>query len=313
MSTTARSRSNTSLSWVFRRTVLFLLLCPYFFCAAALEITILNVGQGTSVLIQAPTGQTVLYDAGPRTGNAAATLRALGVEQLNLVIASHAHEDHIGGMGDVLSTYRPAFFMDNGIAHTTRTYERTLEAVHGAGSQLLGPEHRAISLGDVTLTIAPPPGTNTRDQNNNSIGLRIDYGSFSAFLSGDAEESQWNWWLHNHPDLFEPVTLHLSSHHGSRNGDTHAVIAALQPRVVAISLGSGNSYGHPHAEVLDLYQQAIVYRTDQHGHVQVRACPDGRFSLYSLTVQNPAVEVDSEQLVASGCNSSAADAPRDGS
>lgn len=285
------------LLWPLRKLIPFLILFLLLRFAFALEITVLNVGQGTSVLITAPTGQTALYDAGPNSGNATQSLQALGVQHLNLAIASHSHADHIGGMPDVLNTYKPGLFMDNGLPYTTQTYERTLQAALNAGSQLLEPVRRTITLGDnVTLTIAPPPGTNPNDQNNNSIGVRVDYGSFSAFLPGDAEAEQWAWWLRNHPDLFTPITMHLSSHHGSRNGDTQAAMNALQPDLVIISAGAGNTYGHPHTEALRLYQNASVYRTDQHGHVQVKASTDGTFAIHSPPMQNELVRVNAIQV-----------------
>lgn len=276
-------RLATSLLFrVTRRYLPFIALLLLLRFAFALEITVLDVNQGTAVLIQAPTGQTVLYDAGPEP-SITRDLQALGVQHINLAIGSHAHADHIGGMAEVLNTYKPPMYMDNSIAYGTRTYQRTLEAALAIDAQLLEPTRRILSLGDVTLTIVPPPLINTDNQNNNSIGVRIDYGEFSAFLPGDAEPEQWEWWLNNHPDLLTPVNIHLSSHHGSRHGDTQAGINALQPDVVIISLGANNTYGHPHVEALRLYHQvnANVYRTDHNGHIQIKANPDGTYVLRS--------------------------------
>lgn len=82
-----------------------------------LRIHFLDVGQGDAVLVQSPTGQNVLYDAGPPGADIVGHLRRLGVESLDLAIASHGHADHIGGMADVLRAYRPRFYMDNGAPH----------------------------------------------------------------------------------------------------------------------------------------------------------------------------------------------------
>lgn len=261
------------------RLLLTLLLLLKLSLALALEITFLDVGQGTSVLITAPTGQTVLYDAGPANGGAADQLRELGVTGLNLVIASHAHADHIGGMAEVIQLFEPVFYMDNGMTHTTRTYERTLQAALDSQVQLLEPIRRTLNVGGVQLLIIPPAQTSASDQNNNSIGLRVDYGSFSALLPGDAEAEQWSYWLREHPDLLGRVHVHMASHHGSSNGDTVQGMAALEPEVVVMSLAADNQYGHPHVEALLNYSGSTVYRTDQHGRIVIKAEPDGSYTI----------------------------------
>jgi competence protein ComEC len=244
-----------------------------------LTLRFLDVGQGDAVLIRAPTGQTVLYDGGDRGSDLVGRLRALGVTEITLVIASHNHADHIGGLADVIRSFRPTYVMENGLPHTTRTYERFLEAIEAAGSQLLEAERRTIRLGDAELIIIPPPGRSSWDQNENSIGVLVRYGSFRATLMGDAEHRQFGWWLQSHRDVFEPVHVHKASHHGSRNGDTPAALRALRPEVVVIGLGGDNSYGHPHAEALARYQQvgATICRTDTHGEISIEASPDGAY------------------------------------
>jgi competence protein ComEC len=100
----------------------------------SLEVHFIDVGQGDSILIRSPSGQNVLVDGGRRDDNALAYLQSVGVASLDLVIASHADADHIGGLEEVVRYYRPRFFMDNGIPHTTQTYFGLLEAVQEAGS-----------------------------------------------------------------------------------------------------------------------------------------------------------------------------------
>jgi len=246
---------------------------------AALEIVFFDVGQGDAVLIRAPTGQAVLYDGGEGRVDLLPKLRGLGVGELSLVIASHNHADHIGGLPDVIRFYRPRFVMDNGVPHTTRAYERFLQAIEAAGSQLLEPTRRSIRLGEAELLVLPPPGRPAWGHNDNSVGLIVRYGDFRASLTGDAEHRQWEWWLANQLDLLEPVQVHKASHHGSRNGDTPGAIRALRPEAVVIGLAAGNTYGHPHEEALALYRSvdATVYRTDRDGRVTVQAWPSGAF------------------------------------
>jgi competence protein ComEC len=252
---------------------------------AAEEPTLLlkffDVGQGDAVLIHAPSGQAVLYDGGRGGRNLAGRLRALGIGSLDLVIASHNHADHIGGLPEVIREFRPRFVMENGIPHPTGAYRRFLESIEAAGSQLLEPERRVIGLGEAQLHVLPPKKASGWAQNDNSIGVIVNYGGFRASLTGDAEAALFAYWLTYHRDLLRPVHIHKASHHGSRNGDTRGGIQALQPEVVVIGVSARNGYGHPHGSALNLYRSvgATVYRTDRDGSVLIEARPSGRYTV----------------------------------
>jgi competence protein ComEC len=249
--------------------------------ANELELHFFDVGQGDAVLIRAPSGRSVLYDGGPDGERLVALLDSAGVTSLELVIASHNHADHIGGLVEVIERYQPRFVVENGIPHTTRTYERFLQALVAAGTQRLEPTRRTVMLDSVRLVILPPPGHVAWAQNDNSVGLRVEFGEFSATLLGDAEPRQHGWWLRTHPDLFGPVQVHKASHHGSANGDSPAMLGVLSPGVVVIGVGADNRYGHPHPDMLALYRDvgAEVYRTDLHGTVRIFAQEDGTTSV----------------------------------
>lgn len=266
-----------------------LLACALLACAALagaqeLELHFLDVGQGDAVLIRGPDGRAVLYDGGRDAGAALEALRRREVPSLALVVASHAHADHIGGLPAVIEAYAPDFFLDNGVPHTTRSYQRLLEAVRDAGVQLLEPTARRIGLGEATLRVLPPPGDPARGHNDNSVGLIVEYGAFRATLTGDAEPELLAYWLDGPPaPALRDVDVHKASHHGSRNGDTARWLRHLSPDAVVIGAGAGNDYGHPHDATLRRYADvgARVYRTDRHGEVVVRAAPDGTFEVSS--------------------------------
>ena len=245
----------------------------------SLLVIFLDVGQGDAVLIQAPTGQNVLYDGGRYADRALELLQARGVTKLDLVIASHADFDHIHGLVEVVRFYKPRFFLDNALPHTTQTYAELLQAVQAAGSQLLEPTARTITLGDVTLRILPPPGDASLGQNDNSVGVMVSYGSFRASLTGDSEGAEWNYW--DGLGVLEPVQVHKASHHGSANGDIPLTMSRLEPETVVVSVGAGNSYGHPTDEALRLYAAvgAEVYRTDLQGTITVAAQADGSYTV----------------------------------
>ena len=206
-------------------------------------------------------------------------LRSIGVTQVDLVVASHPDADHIAGLTAVVDAYKPRFFMDNGVPHTTQTYFELLEAVAGADSRLLEPTARRITLGGVTLQVLPPPGDAGLGNNDNSVGLIIEYGEFRAALTGDAERAQMNWWAANVPDLLTQVDVYKSAHHGSENGDSPLSMSTFKPETIVIGTGLGNSYGHPSERALRLYSAigAEVYRTDLQGTVVVRANENGTY------------------------------------
>ena len=248
---------------------------------AILRVHFVDVGQGDGVLIQSPSGQNVVYDAGENPTRMRDYLTSFGIAEVRLAIASHNHADHIGGLAEILGLFRPAFYMVYGVPATTQTYARLLAAVNAAGSQLLEPTERRIQLGDAALSVIPPPGIPNWDHNDNSIGIVVEYGSFRMSLAGDAEPREWAWWLTQHPDLFPRVQVHKSSHHGSDQGDTAAGIAKLAPEAVIINVGEGNSYGHPDRAALQLYadQGAKVYRTDLNGTIVVEAQASGAYTV----------------------------------
>ena len=246
-----------------------------------LEIHFIDVGQGDSVFIRAPSGQGVLYDGGRRSQVPLDYLRSLGITQVDLVIASHQDADHIAGLAAVVDYYLPEYFLDNSIPHTTQTYFDLLATVEKAGSQVLGPSARRITLGEVVLQILPPPGVESLGNNDNSVGVVLEYGAFKAALTGDAERAEMNWWVEHVPDLLAPVDVYKAAHHGSENGDSPLSMSTFKPTAVVIGVGLDNTYGHPTERALRLYQAigAQVYRTDLQGTVIVHASQDGSYTV----------------------------------
>ena len=278
------------------------LLCFFAQAQEGLELHFINVGQGDAVLIRSPSGQNVLYDGGRGSDDTLAYLRSVGVQSLDLVIASHADADHIGGLADVVSYYRPRFFMDNGIPHTSQTYFRLLQAVQAARSELLEPTSRRIGLGDASLQVIPPPREEAFGSNDNSVGVIVSYGEFDAALTGDAEAPEFAWWFSFVPELFHTVEVYKASHHGSENGDTPESMTTFRPQAVVVSAGLDNSYGHPTQHALDLYSGvgANVYRTDLQGTIIVTGQADGTFTVNA----DPSTDAAPEEATAPAASGS---------
>jgi competence protein ComEC len=241
-----------------------------------------DVGQGDAVLIRSPSGPNVLYDGGDSPSRILTYLEAVDLSRLDLVVASHNHADHIGGLAEVIRRFHPRFYLDNGLPATTLTYRRVLEAVQSAGTQLLEPTKRRIRLGDdAFVDVLPPSGTPGWNQNDNVVGLMLSIGTFRLSLAGDAERRQWNWWIEHHRDLLQRVDVHKASHHGSTNGDVGAALSVLAPQAVVVSVGANNGYGHPRAEALRLYAEhgSTIFRTDINGTIVVAVDPSGSYSI----------------------------------
>ena len=246
-----------------------------------LSVRQLDVGQGDAALITTPEGRRILIDAGPHPTLVASILRREGIDTVDLVVASHAHADHIGGMPSVFQAVSVRAYMDNGVVHTTATYARTIAAVEREpGLQYLAAIDRTITLGSVTIHVLPPPRTH-RSQNNNSVGLLIEYERFRALYTGDSEQRELAHWLRE--GRIPPVTLVKAAHHGARNGVTAQWVEATAPAIVLVPVGSRNRYGHPSPLVLQLWAaaNARVYRTDQMGEIEVKARRDGSFIVHT--------------------------------
>lgn len=235
------------------------------------------MGQGDAALIRLA-GKTVLIDAGPSAA-VASRLCEMGVDTVDLIVASHNHADHIGGVPAVLSTLPVRYYLDNGVPHTSRTYELVLALVRDRGITYLQSHHRVVALGDAMLHVAPSPAAREGEHNNSSVVVRLERGRFSALFTGDSETEQIQAMLEagDVPD----VDVLKAAHHGARNGVTPGWLARTRPEVVVISVGAGNSYGHPDPWALRYYEAGgrRVYRTDFHGDIIVRVAPDGSYTV----------------------------------
>ena len=245
----------------------------------AIRITFLDVGQGDGILIRSPEGKTALVDAGP--SNPVGDLRALDVTQIDLLVATHPHADHISGMAHVIDSIPVSFYMDNGQPYTTATYQRLTQALQRKSNIThLTAEPRTISLGsaDIDVLAIPPSSSNTINPNNRSVGLIIKFGSFITFLSGDSEVEELSFWVQQ--DVVPDVTLLKAPHHGANDGFTSEFLLDAKPEVIVIQVGT-NTYGHPVAAALQAYTATAdrILRNDQDGQVTVHGFEDGSFEI----------------------------------
>lgn len=244
---------------------------------APLELRFIDVGQGDAALITLGR-QAVLVDAG-RGDDFVVVLAEHHVDSLVAVIASHNHDDHIGGMDAVLADYPVGRYFANGRPpenDNARSVEQWLAAKRIPKALASG----AIALGDARITVFPSPlDPAAASENNSSLGVLVERGAFRALLTGDSESEELAGWLAT--GVIPDVDVLKAAHHGARNGVTPGWLDRTKPEVVVVSVGAGNGYGHPAPWALRYYQLKgrRVYRTDLDGTVIVRVDRDGRYQV----------------------------------
>jgi len=237
-------------------------------------IEFLDVGQGDAILIRSPEGKVALVDAGP-SNQIVGQLRDRGIRSIDLAVISHHHQDHYGGMAAVIRAFPTRVFLDADSPHVTPNYLTLLKTVKEAQIQATraGPSARLIELGSVRLRVFPQPPSDAHNENNNSVGIRVEYGSFSALLTGDSEVKERRWWSRNVPELCRRVDVLKLAHHGARDGTDAAWLDLTRPSLTVASLAAGNEFGHPHRETVALLGRRDIpfLRTDQDGPILIRS------------------------------------------
>ena len=237
----------------------------------------IDVGQGESALIRTP-GGNVLIDSGDfdYIDKVTGYLRSHGVRTIDVLVATHPHSDHIGGMAAIIGDFNIGRVIMPRAESTGRAYERMLLAMREHGLRATAPvAGEKFILGGAEFTILGPGFSNYQNLNNYSVVLHMTYGEYSFMFTGDAEGLLEREILRSGLD-FQADFLQIG-HHGSRTSTTEAFLAAVEPKVAFISVGKGNSYGHPHPSVLERLEDygVRVYRTDRHGDIVVET--DGRY------------------------------------
>ena len=243
------------------------------------KIWYLDVGQADSMLLQLPNGNDwdyVLIDAGTgQTEEALVSwLQEQGVTDIAAVIATHPHEDHIGGMDAVLeaipveSLYMPE--VKESLTPTTRCYEQMLDAAEAQQVQAVKGQSGVTVYGEdgVKLElVGPEPQKEYDDLNEYSLVAKLTVGEKSFLFTGDSSEQAEADMIEAGEDLKADVLK--IGHHGSSTATTEAFLQAVNPQVAVISCGIDNSYGHPHEETMQRLQEKAltIYRTDEDGTI----------------------------------------------
>lgn len=233
------------------------------------EIHIIDVGQGDAILLLTPEGDVTLIDSGPYKSydKLRAYLLGMGIRSFSKVIATHPDSDHIGSMAEIITDFNvEEFYMPNK-EHTTTSYKLMIEALEKNNVPVIK-SYAGDSLNlstEVTGSFLSPKNQSYSENNLYSLVLYLEYKENNFLFMGDAElENEYDI-LGTYEDL--KVDFIKLGHHGSKSSSSEALLSSLNPHVASVSLGKGNSFGHPHKEVVETLEKLKIplYRTDEQG------------------------------------------------
>ncbi len=286
------------MKW-YRRAVIYLLLIGFtgvLWWAAlfqnrnstgrSLIVTFLDVGQGDCAVIQAPSGRTLLIDAGPRLQRDDAGrrvvwpfLRSQGIHRIDALILTHPDDDHFGGAITLVNRLQITELFTNGMPSDSSLYQYVLRRARRQGSRLLSLRRDdMLQCGKLVIYVLNPPRNgfsgNGNSDNDNSLVLRLDYGKTRFLFTADAGHLAENDILASGLDL--QCDILKVAHHGSNGSTGERWLQAVAPKVAVISVGRHNRFGHPHAGTLYRLRSigARILRTDRDG--AIRCVTDGQ-------------------------------------
>lgn len=245
---------------------------------APFRVTFIDVGQGDSAWLNTPDGWDILIDGGRESEGPGLVsyLQSQGVSDIEVLVLTHPHADHVGGLVEVVESLEVDQALTNCQPYSTDIYQAFLDLLVSEGIPIVCVQDGdAFAWGAYVSAVAlhppgPPMSGTGADLNNNSVVLRITYGTIDFLFTGDVESEAEAAILGRAPALDAEILK--VAHHGSESSSTMAFLTAVSPLEAIISVGGSNPYGHPSAQAIERLQDvhATLYRTDLHGTIVVQ-------------------------------------------
>lgn len=241
-----------------------------------LKVNYIDVGQADSILIQSPNGKNMLIDAGETKENAVLNyLKGCGVKKLDVVVATHPHEDHISEMASVIKNFDIGTFYMPKKQHTTNSFEKMVDAL-GEKNVSVKEAKAGVSIdfdNDVLCNIVAPCKNNYDDLNNWSAVVKISYGNNKFIFTGDAESLSEKEIIASGADIKADVLK--VGHHGSKSSTSEEFLKKVSPKYAVISAAKVNDYGHPHKETISVLNKYNVKTFGTYDYGNIVAVSDG--------------------------------------
>ncbi len=230
-----------------------------------LKVAFLDVGQGDSIFIEAPNGKQILIDGGPdnKVLSKLSQVMPFGDKSIDMIIATHADSDHVGGLPAILDLYKVSMIIENGATSETKIYKalendittkNIKKEIAHRGMKIMLDDEKNIYL----EILYPDRDVSNLDSNDGSIVGKLVYGNESFMFTGDATNYSENIIIWNEtPDTLHSNILKLG-HHGSRTSNSLLWLQKVHPDEAIISAGLNNRYGHPHKETLNRLAQLKI-------------------------------------------------------
>lgn len=238
--------------------------------SAQLKAHFIDVGQADSILIQLPNEEIMLIDAG---GDVRNYIRNLGIQKIDYLIATHPHSDHIAYMEEIVRGFEIGAIYMPRVSHTSKTFENMLLAIQEKGLTIKTAKAGVSILAqdELSVNIVAPVGSGYKSMNDYSAVVKVTHKETSMLFMGDAETLS-----ENQITADVDADVIKIGHHGSTTSSGNAFLNKVSPEIAVISCGTGNSYGHPHAETLQKLESRNIqiYRTDISGTIIITS--DGK-------------------------------------
>lgn len=240
------------------------------------HIYFLDVGQGDSIFIKTPGGHQIIVDGGADSTviERLSEVMPFWDRSIDLVVLTHPHSDHVGGLVEVLKRYKVDGVLFTGAVYEDPFYDEFLNEIDERDVPVyIADIDMDFNFDDVFLDVIYPfeqiAGDSFENINNSSIAMRVVYKDKEILLTGDLEKELENELILSKANLNADILK--AGHHGSKTANSLEFLEKVKPEYFVISCGLGNKFGHPHKETLDNLEQAgieKIYRTDMNGAVE---------------------------------------------